>query len=144
MKIDPLLKHPRAIGGGVVDVDEDDAALRVREAEGEYFREKRPDLFGRKVDDCGDLAAEELLGRVQVDDLRGAFLNADLGAEIDRQLISRLARLGERVDPLDGADAYVDLLEIGVINEGHRFLLAEPYRQPYLENECPPLWNDLK
>ena len=53
----------------------------------------------------------ELLARVVGDLGRGA-LDADLGAEIDRQLPRGLARLGEVVDRDDAADAHVDRQEL--------------------------------
>jgi hypothetical protein len=51
-----------------------------------------------------------------VGDLRRRPLGPDLGAEVDRELPRRLARLRELLDRRDASDTHVDRLEMGEVD----------------------------
>ena len=67
---------------------------------------------GGKVHDRRDLAADQRIGPVVHGDLRRAFLDADLRAEIDLQPHRGFARAGQRFGRHDGADADIDFQKI--------------------------------
>ena len=104
----PPVRH-RLVGCG-----QHDSAGFVLEAERQHLGAHRADLARRKVDDAENLAADEVFRRVVHGDLRGGFLQPDLGAEVDRQFPGGLPRLrkGCRFD--DRPDADLDPLEIGI------------------------------
>ena len=89
-----------------------------RGSPGPGFGEHLRDLARREVDDRGDLAAEEVLGAVVLDELGRAGLQPQLGPEVDDEAVGGLARRLVRKHLDDGADADVDLEEV-VEGDGH-------------------------
>ena len=112
-------EEPAPIGHRAVRLDHHHLAVGVGEAQYENLGPERPDLLGREVGHGGDLPADQFLRGVVVGDLGRALALADLGAEIHEQLVGGLARLGEGLDPSDGADADVDLQEVIETDLGH-------------------------
>src|SRR3989344_5355562 len=92
-------------------------SLAVCRPKCQYFRNKRPDLFRRKVHDADDAAVFEFFFFIEPRDLCRRFLDAKLLSKIDREFICRLSSLGKIFDADDAPDAHVDFLEIA-INDG--------------------------
>jgi hypothetical protein len=68
----------------------------------------------REVDHRHDEAMQQFLLGVVPGQLRRRLLQADLGAEVDLELVGRFSGGREILDPDDPADADVDALELGV------------------------------
>ncbi len=87
---------------------------------GEAFGEKRSDLLGREIHYTDNQATEEVLFSVELSDLCGGLLHANLRPKIDRELVRRLPCFGEALDSRDFADAEVNPFEILVGNDIHK------------------------
>src|SRR4051794_6758389 len=105
-------EHSTAIRDLPLRSDQHDCALRIGKAQREDVRHQRADLPWRKVDDGGDLTADQRFGSVILRQLSRRFLHADHGAEIDEELERGLARLRKRLGLDDGANADVDRDEL--------------------------------
>src|SRR3954451_15410856 len=110
--------EPAAVRDRALDGDQDDVAVGVGEAQDQDLGEHLRDLARREVDDRGDLAADEVLGAVVLDELGRAGLQPRLGPEVDDEAVGGLARRLVRSRLDDGADANVDLEEV-VEGDGH-------------------------
>src|SRR5690606_14538292 len=72
------------------------------DAEDEHFGEKACNPLRREVDDANHLAADQVLRRVEVGDLRAGALDPE-GAKVDPEPVGRAAGLGKALRPHDGA-----------------------------------------
>src|SRR5206468_10421339 len=97
-------------------------------AERQDFGEKVRDLARREVHHRQDQLSHEIGPVVVLGDLRARALHAEL-SEIDPQLVSGFARLGEVLDLDDPAHADVDLGEVVPGDRGHR-----PYESAWPES----------
>jgi hypothetical protein len=102
--------------------DQHDLAVGVGDAERQDLGHHRADLARREVDDGKHQAAGEVLEAVVPGDLGRGFLDADVGAEVDRKAIGGLSRLREGLGRDDAADADVDLEEVVEGDLRHRGL----------------------
>jgi hypothetical protein len=92
--------------------EQHDRAFSVRETEGQDFRHELADLTRREVHDRGDQSPDQGVQPVVLGDLGAGSLDPDGGAEVDGQLVGRLAGLGERLGCRYAADADVDREEL--------------------------------
>jgi hypothetical protein len=98
------------LGTGRSTRTEHDTGLR-RESGEQELRAEWADLLFRKIDHADDLATDELLGRVQLGDLR-AGLAFSVRAEINPDLAGRMTCLRKRFDAKHGSDHEADPLEL--------------------------------
>src|ERR1700754_3792337 len=101
-------EQPSAVGYALVRRKQRDVAGLIGKAQHQHFRHELADLPRRKIDDGGDLPADQRGDLVILRDLRAGAPGADAAAEIDGQLQRGLARLGKQLGADDGADADVD------------------------------------
>src|SRR5262249_7311231 len=112
--LEPGSEQLAAVWDWMGGCDKDDAALLVRKPKRQNLRHEFADLPGREIHHCGDLAADEAIGRVMFGNLCRASLEADFWAEIDYQLDRGPACLRIGGCLFDGADADIHRFKIGV------------------------------
>src|SRR6266702_6174793 len=97
---------------------QDDPAIRLDRPEAKDLGHEGPNLTRREVRHRDDGSTDEIASRVPRLNGRGGSSHA-MRAEIDSQLVRRVARLREVVGGNDSADAHFDSLKILERNGGH-------------------------
>src|SRR5437867_3822275 len=106
-----VLRDARAKLALLVRLEENDAAIPLDRAEDEHLRAEVRDLLWREVHHRQRGPTREFVLCVPWLNRRGRFLHAER-AEIDRELVRRVARFGEVLHHQYAADAHVDLPEL--------------------------------
>jgi hypothetical protein len=89
-------------------LDQDDVAVCIGYAEHQDLREERSDLSRWEIHYREDLATEQLIGGVALGQLGARAAAADFGAEVDFELVRRLAGGWKRAYVDDPPNAHVD------------------------------------
>src|SRR2546428_6662886 len=104
-----------------IRAEKDDPAIRLDGPEAKDLGHERTDLTRREVPHRDDGSTDEIASRVPR--LNGGRRPPyTVGAEIDSQLVRRIARLREIVGGDDPADAHLDFLKFLEGNGGHSLL----------------------
>jgi len=107
-----------------IRLEEHHAVLVAVGTEDEHFGREARDPLDVEPEHAHDLPTEERILRV-VGRLGARTSRADVGAEVDRQLVRRVPRLREVVDLLDHADPQVEPFEL-VPRRAHRRKITSP------------------